>query len=58
MPRSIACVWSSARQRGTKPTARLFQTTAPRIRKWLRRDQQQGLCGLIERSRAPHHQTA
>src|SRR5260370_1672967 len=46
----------SARQRGIKPTARLFQTTVPTVRKWLRRYQQQGLRGLIERSRAPHHQ--
>ena len=27
----------SARQRGVKPTARLFQTTVPTVRKWLRR---------------------
>jgi transposase len=46
----------SARQRGIKPTARLFQTTVPTVRKWLRRYQQQGLRGLIELSRAPHHQ--
>jgi transposase len=46
----------SARQRGIKPTARLFQTTVPTVRKWLRRFQQQGLRGLIELSRAPHHQ--
>lgn len=48
----------SARQRGLKPTARLFQTTVPTVRKWLRRYQQQGLRGLIEHSRAPHHQPA
>ena len=46
----------SARQRGIKPTARLFQTTVPTVRKWLRRFQQQGLRGLIEQSRAPRHQ--
>ena len=46
----------SARQRGIKPTARLFQTTVPTVRKWLRRYQQQGSRGLIERSRAPQHQ--
>jgi len=46
----------SARQRGVKPTARLFQTTVPTVRKWLRRFQQQGPRGLIELSRAPHHQ--
>ena len=46
----------SARQLGIKPTARLFQTTVPTVRKWLRRYQQQGPRGLVERSRAPHHQ--
>ena len=46
----------SARQRGIKPTARLFQTTVPTVRKWWRRYQQQGLRGLLEVSRAPHHQ--
>ena len=46
----------SARLRGIKPTARLFQTTVPTVRKWLRRYQQHGPRGLIELSRAPHHQ--
>jgi len=46
----------SARQRGIKPTARLFQTTVPTVRKWLRRYRQHGLHGLSELSRAPHHQ--
>jgi transposase len=46
----------SARRLGIKPTARLFQTTVPTVRKWLRRFQQQGPRGLIERSRAPPHQ--
>jgi hypothetical protein len=32
----------SARLRGIKPTARLFQTTVPTVRKWLRRYQLQG----------------
>lgn len=45
-----------ARQHGIKPTARLFQTTIPTVRKWLRRYQQHGPRGLIELSRAPHHQ--
>jgi transposase len=45
-----------ARLHGIKPTARLFQTTVPTVRKWLRRYQQQGPRGLIELSRAPHHQ--
>ena len=46
----------SARQRGLKPTARLFATTVPTVRKWLRRYQQHGPSGLVERSRAPHRQ--
>jgi transposase len=46
----------SARQRGLKPTARLFHTTVPTVRKWLRRYLQQGPSGLREHSRAPHHQ--
>ena len=46
----------SARQRGLQPTARLFATTVPTVRKWLRRYQQQGPSGLLERSRAPHRQ--
>ncbi|MGH8648567.1 MAG: helix-turn-helix domain-containing protein [Burkholderiales bacterium] len=45
----------SARQRGIKPTARLFVTTVPTVRKWLRRFQQRGLSGLRNHSRAPHH---
>ena len=43
----------SARQRGIKPTARLFATT---VRKWLRRYQQHGPSGLVELSGAQHHQ--
>ena len=46
----------SARQWGIKATARLFQTTVPTVRKWLRRYQQQGPSGLVEHSRAPHRQ--
>jgi len=46
----------SARQRGIKPTARLFQTTVPTVRKWLRRYQHRGPSGLLGRSRAPHRQ--
>ena len=44
----------SARQRGIKPTARLFSTTVPTVRKWLRRFQQQGLSGLVALPRARH----
>ena len=43
------------RQQGIKAAARAFQTTIPTVRKWLRRYQQQGPSGLIDRSRAPLH---
>jgi transposase len=46
----------SAKQRGIKPTARLFGTTVATVRKWLRRFQQRGPSGLTEQSRARHHQ--
>jgi transposase len=45
-----------ARQEGIKAAARAFRTTVPTVRKWLRRYQQQGPSGLLERSRARHHQ--
>ena len=47
----------SARQRGIKPTARLFSTTVPTVRKWLRRFQKLGPSGLIARPRTRHHQS-
>ncbi|HZP32509.1 MAG TPA: helix-turn-helix domain-containing protein, partial [Candidatus Acidoferrales bacterium] len=37
-------------------TARLFATTVPTVRKWLRRFQQHGPSGLAEQSRARRHQ--
>ena len=46
----------SAQQRGIKPTARLFATTVPTVRKWLRRYQQHGPSGLRELSRARRYQ--
>ena len=46
----------SAKQRGIKATARLFATTVPTVRKWLRRFQQHGPSGLFEHSRARLHQ--
>jgi|ERR1039458_9522070 transposase len=46
----------SVRQRGIKPTARLFTTTVPTVRKWFRRYQQHEPSGLLEQSRASHHQ--
>ena len=46
----------SAKGRGLKPTARIFATTVPTVRKWLRRFQQHGPSGLTEQSRARHRQ--
>jgi transposase len=46
----------SAKERGIKPTARLFATTVPTVRKWLRRFQQHGPSGLTAQPRARHHQ--
>ena len=46
----------SAKQRGIKPTARLFTTTVATVRKWLRRYQQHGPSGLLEQSRARRQQ--
>jgi len=45
----------SVKQRGLKPTARLFGTSTLTVRKWWRRYQQHGLAGLEEHRRAPHH---
>ena len=42
----------SAQDRGIRPTARLFATTIPTVRKWLRRYQQHGPSGLLGHSRA------
>ena len=38
---------------GVKPTARVFDTTAKTVRKWLRRYQQERLAGLNELPRIP-----
>ena len=46
----------SAQQRGIKPTARLFATTVPTVRKWLRRYREHGPSGLLALSRARHRQ--
>jgi transposase-like protein len=40
----------SVRERGIKPTARLFATSTLMVRKWWRRYQQHGLSGLKENS--------
>jgi|SRR5579863_569354 len=45
---------ASVRERGIKPTARLFRTSPLTVRKWWRRYQQRGPSGLQEHSRAPH----
>jgi transposase len=47
----------SAKQRGIKPTARLFGTTVPTVRKWLRRFQQHGSSALVALPRVRHHQS-
>jgi transposase len=44
----------SVRERGIKPTARLFATSTLTVRKWWRRYKQLGPSGLREQSRAPH----
>src|SRR5712692_7654362 len=44
----------SVKERGIKPTARLFATSTLTVRKWWRRYQQLGPSGLREQSRAPH----
>jgi transposase-like protein len=46
----------SAKRIGIKPTARLFTTTAPTVRKWLRRFALHGPSGLREQSRARRRQ--
>ncbi|HXX14457.1 MAG TPA: helix-turn-helix domain-containing protein, partial [Candidatus Eremiobacteraceae bacterium] len=46
----------SAKRHGIKPTARIFATTVPTVRKWLRRFQQHGPSGLTEQSRARYRQ--
>ncbi len=48
----------SAKQRGLKPTARLFATTTvPTVRKWLGRYQPGGPASWLDRSRAGHPQS-
>src|SRR3989442_1491111 len=47
----------SAKQRGIKPTARLFVTAVLTVRKWLRRFQQHGPSGLVALPRARHQQS-
>ena len=40
---------------GVKPTARIFNTSPPVIRKWLKRFKEQGYEGLLDLSRKPHY---
>jgi transposase-like protein len=47
----------SAKQRGSKPTARLFATTVPTVRKWLRSFQQHDPSGPVALRRARRHQS-
>jgi transposase len=47
----------SAKQRGIQRSTRLFATTVPTVRKWLRRYEQRGPSGLVELSRARHQQS-
>ncbi|MFH0877240.1 MAG: helix-turn-helix domain-containing protein [Candidatus Omnitrophota bacterium] len=40
---------------GIKPVARLFHTSPPIVRKWLKRFKTEGYSGLDDHSRRPHH---
>ena len=40
---------------GVKPTARVFGTSPPVVRKWLNRFKEQGYAGLSDLSRRPHY---
>ena len=40
---------------GVKPTARVFGTSPPVVRKWLKRFKENGYEGLLDLSRRPHH---
>jgi hypothetical protein len=40
---------------GIKPTARVFGTSPPVVRKWLVRFKEQGYAGLVDLSRRPHN---
>jgi transposase len=40
---------------GVKPTARVFSTSPPIVRKWLSRFKEQGYSGLVDLSHKPHH---
>ena len=40
---------------GVKPTARVFGTSPPVVRKWLKRFKESGYADLVDLSRRPHH---
>ena len=40
---------------GVKPTARIFKTSPPVVRKWLERFKENGYAGLVDLSHRPHH---
>jgi hypothetical protein len=40
---------------GVKPTARVFGTSPPVVRKWLNRFKERGYAGLVDLSRKPHY---
>ncbi len=44
-----------ALKHGVKPTARIFGTSPPVVRKWLKRFKEQGYEGLLDLSRKPHY---
>ena len=44
-----------ALDQGIKCTARIFHTSPPIVRKWLKRFKAEGYCGLEDRSHRPHH---
>jgi len=44
-----------ALEKGNKPTAKAYGTTVKTVRKWARKYLEQGIPGLREQSRAPHH---
>jgi len=44
-----------ALKHGIKPTARIFNTSPPVVRKWLRRFKENGYEGLLDLSRKPHY---
>lgn len=44
-----------ALEHGIKPTANLYAMSKNTVKKWLRRYEESGTCGIVEKNRAPHH---